>query len=47
MTGMEYPQNRDTAMTVENIIRQNGSIPATIAILEGRIKIGIVNSMAC
>lgn len=37
---MEYPQNRDTAMTVEDIIRQNGAVPATIAILEGRIKIG-------
>ena len=37
---MEYPQNKDTAMSVEDIIRQNGAIPATIAILEGRIKIG-------
>ncbi len=27
-------------MTVEDIIRQNGAVPATIAIIEGRIKIG-------
>ena len=41
---MEYPQNKDTAMAVEDIIRQNGAIPATIAIIEGRIKIGFFST---
>jgi len=39
--GMEYPQNKETAMAVEDIVRQNGAVPATIAILDGRIKIGL------
>lgn len=39
--GMPYPQNVKTAREVEQIIRDNGAVPATIAILEGRIKIGL------
>ena len=39
--GMPYPQNATTAMRVENAVRQNGAIPATIAILDGRIKVGL------
>lgn len=39
--GMPYPQNVHTAKEVEMIIRQNGAIPATIAIINGRIKIGL------
>ncbi|KAB2331915.1 pseudouridine-5'-phosphate glycosidase [Bacillus mesophilum] len=39
--GMPYPQNVETAKEVEDIIRQGGAIPATIAILDGKIKIGI------
>ncbi|MCF6459772.1 pseudouridine-5-phosphate glycosidase [Clostridium sp. Cult3] len=39
--GMPYPQNVKTAMEVEKIIRDRGAIPATIAILEGRIKVGL------
>ena len=39
--GMEYPVNRDTALAVEQIVRENGAIPATIAILEGVIKVGL------
>ncbi|NMA87489.1 MAG: pseudouridine-5'-phosphate glycosidase [Tissierellia bacterium] len=39
--GMPYPQNVKTALEVEKIIRDNGSIPATIAILDGRIKVGL------
>nr|WP_070119583.1 pseudouridine-5'-phosphate glycosidase [Bacillus marinisedimentorum] len=39
--GMPYPQNVDTALEVEEIIRQNGAVPATIAILDGKIKIGL------
>jgi len=39
--GMPYPQNKETALQVEKIVRQNGAIPATIAILNGKIKIGL------
>ncbi|ETN66485.1 hypothetical protein AND_001715 [Anopheles darlingi] len=39
--GMPYPQNLDTALAVEDIVRQEGAIPATIAIMDGRIKVGL------
>lgn len=39
--GMPYPQNVTTAREVEDIIRAQGAVPATIAILNGRIKIGL------
>ncbi len=39
--GMPYPQNVETALEVEELIRQNGAVPATIAILDGKIKIGL------
>lgn len=39
--GMEYPMNRDTALAVEAIVRENGAIPATIAIINGVVKIGL------
>lgn len=39
--GMPYPQNVETAKEVEDIIRKNGAVPATIAIIEGKIKIGL------
>jgi pseudouridine-5'-phosphate glycosidase len=39
--GMPYPQNVETAMKVEQIIRDNGAVPATIAILKGRLKVGM------
>jgi pseudouridine-5'-phosphate glycosidase len=38
--GMPYPMNVETALHVEKIIREGGAIPATIAILEGRLKVG-------
>lgn len=41
--GMPYPKNVETALKVEAIIRENGAIPATIAILEGRLKVGLTN----
>lgn len=41
--GMPYPQNVQTAREVEQIIRDNGAVPATIAILDGKIKIGLSN----
>lgn len=39
--GMPYPKNVETALAVEDVIRKNGAIPATIAIIGGRIKIGL------
>ena len=39
--GMPYPQNKETALNVEDIVRNNGAIPATIAILNGKIKVGL------
>jgi pseudouridine-5'-phosphate glycosidase len=39
--GMPYPDNIATALELEKIIRDNGATPATIAIINGRIKIGI------
>ncbi|NBI06726.1 pseudouridine-5'-phosphate glycosidase [Senegalia massiliensis] len=39
--GMPYPQNVETARKVEKLVRENGSIPATIAILDGKIKVGL------
>lgn len=39
--GMPYPQNVETALAVEKIIRDNGAVPATIAILGGRLKVGL------
>lgn len=39
--GMPYPKNVDTALSVEKIVEQNGAIPATIAIIDGRIKVGL------
>lgn len=38
--GMPYPQNVQTAMRVEQTIRDNGAVPATIAIIGGRLKAG-------
>ena len=39
--GMPYPKNVQTAMEVEDIVRKNGAIPATIAILNGKICVGL------
>ena len=39
--GMPYPQNVKTALVCEKIVRDNGSVPATIAILNGKLKIGL------
>ncbi|MEQ6391035.1 pseudouridine-5'-phosphate glycosidase [Bacillaceae bacterium S4-13-58] len=39
--GMPYPQNVKTAREVEQIVRDNGAVPATIAIIDGKIKIGL------
>ncbi len=39
--GMPYPKNIQTALEVEKIIRENGCVPATIAILDGKLCIGM------
>ena len=39
--GMPYPQNVETALKVEQVIRDNGAVPATIAIIGGRLKAGL------
>jgi pseudouridine-5'-phosphate glycosidase len=39
--GMPYPQNVETALEVENIVKENGAMPATIAIIKGELKAGL------
>jgi pseudouridine-5'-phosphate glycosidase len=39
--GMPYPRNVETALLVEETIREEGAIPATIAIIGGRLKVGL------
>ncbi|MFC5077412.1 Pseudouridine-5'-phosphate glycosidase [Vibrio thalassae] len=39
--GMPYPRNVETALLVEETIRESGAIPATIAIIKGRLKVGL------
>ncbi|CEA01200.1 Pseudouridine-5'-phosphate glycosidase [Jeotgalicoccus saudimassiliensis] len=39
--GMPYPQNVEMAKTVESIVREGGAVPATIAIMDGKIKVGL------
>ena len=41
--GMPYPDNVKTAVAVEEAIRQEGAVPATIGIIQGRIKVGLTN----
>ena len=41
--GMPYPQNVETALQVERIIRDAGAVPATIAIIGGRLKAGLTS----
>ena len=39
--GMPYPRNVETAMAVEEAVRAGGAIPATIAVLDGKLKVGL------
>jgi pseudouridine-5'-phosphate glycosidase len=39
--GMPYPQSVETALLVEEAVRENGAVPATIAIIGGRLKVGL------
>ena len=42
--GMPYPQNKETALQVEQIVRNHGAIPATIAIINGKLKVGLTTN---
>jgi len=39
--GMPYPQNLETARGVESLIREQGAVPATIAVIDGAIRVGL------
>lgn len=39
--GMPYPQNVETALRVERTIRDRGAMPATVAVLDGRLRVGL------
>lgn len=39
--GLPYPANRDTALSMQAAIREAGAVPATIAILQGEIRVGL------
>ena len=39
--GMPYPQNLETALEVERKVREHGAVPATIAIINGKINVGL------
>lgn len=39
--GMPYPQNVEMARGVEQVVREHGAVPATIAVLNGRLKVGL------
>ena len=41
--GMPYPQNVETARKVEAVVRENGAVPATIAVLNGQLHIGLTD----
>ncbi|MBN9066942.1 MAG: pseudouridine-5'-phosphate glycosidase [Rhizobiales bacterium] len=42
--GMPYPQNNEMAASVERIVREEGAVPATIAVIDGRLKIGLTSA---
>ncbi len=39
--GMPWPQNLETALAVEDIVREGGAVPAAIAVLDGEIRVGL------
>ena len=39
--GMPYPENLDFAARVEQVVRENGAVPATMAIIGGKLKVGL------
>lgn len=45
--GMPYPQNVETALEVEEIIRNQGAVPASIGMLEGVMHVGKLSRVSC
>lgn len=41
--GMPYPQNVDTAREVEAVVRDGGAVPATIAVMNGKLHVGLTD----
>lgn len=41
--GMPYPKNVETALKAQDVVRENGAIPATIAIINGKLKVGLTD----
>ena len=39
--GMPYPQNVQVAIEIENVVRQYGAVPATCAVINGMVKVGL------
>jgi pseudouridine-5'-phosphate glycosidase len=42
--GLPYPTNMETARKMEEIVRQHGAVPATIAVLEGELRVGVTGA---
>ena len=42
--GMPHPESVETAQAVEAVVRGNGAVPATIAVLSGKIRIGLARA---
>ena len=41
--GMPYPKNVETALNAQQVVRENGAVPATIAIINGKLKVGLTD----
>ena len=42
--GLPYPQNLETALSLEEVVKENGAVPATIALIDGSFRIGLTSS---
>ena len=42
--GLPHPRNLETAHAIETVVRENGSVPATVALLDGVIQVGLEDS---
>ena len=42
--GMPYPKNVETALKAQQVVRENGAVPATIAIINGKLKVGLTDA---
>jgi pseudouridine-5'-phosphate glycosidase/pseudouridine kinase len=42
--GLPFPQSLDVPLALEEIVRENGAIPATIGIIRGRVKVGLTRA---